>query len=210
MYAPIQFLAVFFEDIGKRNEYYLERAIFKNIAPFGYLDLTFNRNDIMIFSGLNGKGKTAVLSYIADAFFEIAKGRYTDVLIDSSKYYRVMSRSDIKNSADFGIVYLRFKYEEKNVDYISVIGDMKKEVYEDLIKIKDKINFDSFLSTASVFSCSFKDIKYSPGNRYFSSFSRNSGMLFKNDSKFPSFLSHHYWPTMQGHPVVQLVTQKDH
>jgi len=43
---------------------YLQKAIFKNIAPFGDLDLTFDKNQVIVFSGINGRGKTTILSYI--------------------------------------------------------------------------------------------------------------------------------------------------
>ena len=51
----------------------LKKAIFINRAPFDKLELNFDNSNIFLLSGVNGKGKTTILSYIVDAFYELAK-----------------------------------------------------------------------------------------------------------------------------------------
>lgn len=53
----------------------LKKAIFINRAPFDKLELNFDNSNIFLLSGVNGKGKTTILSYIVDAFYELAKKR---------------------------------------------------------------------------------------------------------------------------------------
>lgn len=51
----------------------LEKAIFINRAPFEHLELYFRDKGVNVLSAINGKGKTTILSHIADAFYELAK-----------------------------------------------------------------------------------------------------------------------------------------
>ncbi len=44
-----------------------------NRAPFENLKLSMDDSKIFILSGINGAGKTTILSYIVDAFYEFAK-----------------------------------------------------------------------------------------------------------------------------------------
>lgn len=57
---------------------YLRNLHIRNIGPLETLDLEFGLQENsnpkpIILVGKNGSGKTYTLSYIADAFFEIAK-----------------------------------------------------------------------------------------------------------------------------------------
>lgn len=56
--------------------FYIEKAIFINRAPFEHLELNFNKNSINVLSAINGKGKTTILSHIADAFYEMARNSF--------------------------------------------------------------------------------------------------------------------------------------
>lgn len=51
----------------------LKKAIFINRAPFDKLELNFDDSNLFLLSGVNGKGKTTILSYIVDAFYELGK-----------------------------------------------------------------------------------------------------------------------------------------
>lgn len=57
---------------------YIERIFFYNRAPFDKLDLKLQENGITILSAINGRGKTTILSYIADAFFELARSAFSN------------------------------------------------------------------------------------------------------------------------------------
>ena len=47
---------------------FVEKCIFINRAPFEYLEIDFLQNGINVLSGINGNGKTTILSHIVDAF----------------------------------------------------------------------------------------------------------------------------------------------
>lgn len=130
---------------------YLQKAIFKNISPFGDLDLEFENNQVVCFSSLNGKGKTTILSYIADSFFEFARAaQYSDVFTDKTKYYRVISPLIIKPGEHYSLVYLRFVYLDSHYDYIEITGEISLEEYENIVNIPDKVEYSKLEGAKSV------------------------------------------------------------
>ena len=121
---------------------FLQKIILKNVAPIGNLELTFDENQITVLSAINGKGKTTLLSYIADAFFEIARvAGFQDVFLDNTKYYRVTSPLNILGDESFSIVYIRFINQGKEIDYIEAVGSFNQEMYDEAIFLPKKINF---------------------------------------------------------------------
>lgn len=84
------------------------------------MELNFNKNEIAVLSSVNGRGKTTILSNIADAFYEIAKSNFPNEFINKeNKFYRVSSpifNTDLTNPS---YVYLRFKKEEENIDFVN-------------------------------------------------------------------------------------------
>lgn len=124
---------------------YLKQAIFKNIAPFGDLNLSFEPSQVVVFSGINGRGKTTFLSYIADAFFEIAKqARFGNTFEDITKFYRLISSLTQSNGSPFSLVYLRFSYNQQNIDYLEIVGTLEESSYESSVTIENKIPFTKF------------------------------------------------------------------
>ena len=72
-------------------EFYLEKAIFINRAPFEQLEIDFKEKGINVLAAINGQGKTTILSHITDAFYELAKLYYSGEFSDKkNKYYRVI------------------------------------------------------------------------------------------------------------------------
>jgi len=126
-------------------KFYLEKAIFINRAPFDRLELDFSENEIAVLTAINGKGKTTILSHIVDAFHEMARPYFQNEYEGKeNKYYRVSS--PIYN-IDFNkpsFVYLRFKLENENIDYIDIRNQCSEEEYNETINIKNKIPFSSF------------------------------------------------------------------
>lgn len=51
----------------------LKKLIMINRAPFEKLILDFNDENIAVLSGINGAGKTTIISHIVDAFYELAR-----------------------------------------------------------------------------------------------------------------------------------------
>ena len=53
--------------------FYLENIILHNRAPFEHISLDFSDKQVTVLNAVNGGGKTTIMSYIVDAFHEIAK-----------------------------------------------------------------------------------------------------------------------------------------
>ena len=122
------------------SKIYLSEAIFVNRAPFENIHLKFNENEIANFTGINGIGKTTVMSHIADAFYEMAKvGFQNEFENKSNKFYRV---SDDINNLDIlkgSFVYLRFIYDNTHIDYLCLRGKFEQIDYDKLIPFSNKI-----------------------------------------------------------------------
>ena len=123
----------------------LKKAIFINRAPFDKLELNFDDSNIFLLSGINGKGKTTILSYIVDAFYELAKKGYPNEFENKpNKYYRVSSELYSLKRFAFSIVYLRFVGKDgKENDYIDIRGNITEEEYRAVLGIDNPIHFSS-------------------------------------------------------------------
>lgn len=126
---------------------YLSKVIILNRAPFENLNLDLEGKTIHILSGINGKGKTSLLSYIVDCLYEMAKLAFSNEFGQTiNKYYRVSSNLDIINSTKPSLVYLRFSDNNEYFDYIDIRGNLTNVEYENAICLKDKIFFGNFES----------------------------------------------------------------
>lgn len=124
---------------------YLEKIIFDNRAPFKHLEIDFRSSGVNVLTAINGKGKTSILSHIADAFYELARPVYPQEFKGKeNKLYRISSPLYNMTSNKPSIVYLRFKNGEGYSDYIDVRGNCTKEQYENAININDKIDYNRF------------------------------------------------------------------
>ena len=95
----------------------VKRIVFVNRAPFGNLDIDFSDNQVISLTGINGSGKTTILSYIVDAFYEIARKAFQQEFSGAKegKLYRVSSQ--LYNMA--GAERLMKKY---SMDYYLLYG----------------------------------------------------------------------------------------
>jgi ABC-type cobalamin/Fe3+-siderophores transport system ATPase subunit len=132
------------------SKFYLEKIIIKNRAPFNDLVLDFNENEIAVLTAVNGKGKTTILSYIVDAWHEMARPHFHNEFEGKEKkYYRVASAIYDINQKEPSFVYIRFKrkYTENNeqkeecIDYVDVTKKCAQQQYNEAITIDDKILF---------------------------------------------------------------------
>lgn len=124
---------------------YLEKIIFDNRAPFGHLEIDFKNNGVNVITAINGKGKTTILSHIADAFYELARPAYPQEFEGKeNKLYRVSSPLYNINSSKPSIVYFRFKDGEDIYDYIDVRDICTKEQYDTAIDVDNKIDYNNF------------------------------------------------------------------
>lgn len=121
----------------------LKKALFINRAPFDKLELNFDDSNVFLLSGINGKGKTTILSYIVDAFYELAKKGYSNEFENNlNQYYRVSSGLFSLNTQAFSIVYLRFVAKDgKENDYIDIRGSITDEEYRAVLGIDNPIPF---------------------------------------------------------------------
>lgn len=124
---------------------YLEKIIFDNRAPFEHLEIDFKNNGVNVITAINGKGKTTILSHIADAFYELARPAYPQEFEGKeNKLYRVSSPLYNINSDKPSIVYFRFKDGEDIYDYIDVRNICTKEQYDAAIDVDNKIDYNDF------------------------------------------------------------------
>lgn len=122
----------------------LQKAIFHNRAPFEHLELDFQDSNIAVLSGINGRGKTTILSHIVDAFYEMAKkGYYNEFEGKSNKFYRVSSALQSINQNKLSFVYLRFIFKEEIIDYLDIRNICEEDEYNKFIKLDNKIPYSN-------------------------------------------------------------------
>lgn len=120
----------------------VEKCQFVNRAPFkNDLEISF-QDGINVLCGVNGRGKTTILSYIVDAIYEMAKLNYKGSFEGrENKFYRVSSSLHSIDPNKPSIVYIRFKAGERVFDYIDVRGKLNEVEYNELVKYEGKIEF---------------------------------------------------------------------
>lgn len=124
---------------------YLEKIIFDNRAPFEHLEIDFKNSGVNVITAINGKGKTTILSHIADAFYELARPAFPQEFEGKeNKLYRVSSPLYNITSSKPSIAYFRFKDGEDIYDYIDVRGKCTKEQYDATIDVDNKIDYNNF------------------------------------------------------------------
>lgn len=124
---------------------HLEKIVLVNRAPFDKIELEFEENEIAVLSAVNGSGKTTILSYIVDAFYEMARPNFDNEFEGkSNKYYRVSSSIYNLDFNKPSFVYIRFVTLDGNIDYIDIRGKCTEQEYNNSIKIENKIPFANF------------------------------------------------------------------
>lgn len=127
----------------------LKKLIMINRAPFDHLELDFDNENVTVLSGINGCGKTTILSHIVDSFYELAMKAFdSEFEYKANKYYRVSSGVFSLNSKKSSIVYLRFVMENgKHADYVDVREYCGQDTYDRLIILPDKIPYSKIEKT---------------------------------------------------------------
>lgn len=126
---------------------YLEKIIFDNRAPFEHLEIDFKDKGVNVLTAINGKGKTTILSHVTDAFYELARPAFSQEFEGKeTKLYRVSTPIYDLNPNKTSIVYLRFRDGEEIFDYIDIRGKCPKDEYDKIIRLENKIDYNSFFS----------------------------------------------------------------
>lgn len=126
---------------------YLEKAIFINRAPFVKLELDFSENAVAVLTAINGRGKTTILSYIVDAFYEMARPHFPNEFEQKQgKLYRISSPLYNINQNNSSFVYLRFRADGDIIDYLDIRNNCTEEQYNTAITIVGKIPYNQIKS----------------------------------------------------------------
>ncbi len=113
----------------------VKRIVFVNRAPFGNLDIDFSDNQVISLTGINGSGKTTILSYIVDAFYEIARKAFQHEFSGAKegKLYRISSELYNVLGADNSMVYISFDIDDKEVYYVDFLGEINEDRFNELL-----------------------------------------------------------------------------
>ena len=127
--------------------FFLEKAIFINRAPFEHLELDFKEKGINVLAAINGKGKTTILSYIADSFYELARHSFPNEYegIENS-YYRYSSPLETIKRDVYSVVFFRFRKDTQIWDYVDVRNVCTKEQFDNIIS-GNKISYNEIKDT---------------------------------------------------------------
>lgn len=122
-------------------KFFIQKIFFKNRAPFDNLDIDLLENEIAVLTAANGRGKTTVLSHIADAFHELAKISYGGTFEGKEhKYYRVSQAVDNLIPDQPSVFYMRASLDGQIVDYVNVRGSLTEEAYNSIL-LENKLDY---------------------------------------------------------------------
>jgi len=149
---------------------YLRNLHIRNIGPLEKLDIEFELQENsnpkpVILVGKNGSGKTYTLSYIADAFYELAKQKFSNAVNRTasmdSPYFRVISGRDINTNSNnsSASAYLRFTNDQNNkeIHYCEKIGSLD-EAQELMNLYGNKLNLNGGFENDKSISAADTDI----------------------------------------------------
>ncbi|MBE6101232.1 MAG: hypothetical protein E7200_03910 [Selenomonas ruminantium] len=113
----------------------VERIVFINRAPFDALDLDLSNKQVISLTGINGSGKTTILSHLVDAFYEFARKGFPNEFsgIKAGKLYRISSQLYNKVGTSNSLVYISFMVEGKYAHYVDLLGNVDEKKFNDLM-----------------------------------------------------------------------------
>lgn len=120
----------------------LKKAYFFNRAPFDNFCIDFGNDNVALLSGINGSGKTTIISYLVDSFYELAKKNYSGEFENRiNKFYRISSDVYAINPSADSFVYFRFSDVNGNeIDYVDYRSKhFNSSLYDSVIDLDNKI-----------------------------------------------------------------------
>ncbi|NEO55274.1 MAG: AAA family ATPase [Okeania sp. SIO3B5] len=127
---------------------YLRECFIENVGPISKLDISLSLDDSgnpkpLILVGKNGTGKTILLSYILDALAELAKKKFTDIVIGQhlnyGQFLKVVSDGDIYSLSGGSLSFLEFSDADNKFYYVEKLGGVDINRYSEKVKNKLKL-----------------------------------------------------------------------
>ncbi len=112
---------------------YLRECYIENVGPIEKLDISLSLNDSgnpkpIILVGKNGTGKTIFLAYVLDALAELAKKKFSDIVIGQrlghSPFLKVTSSGDTHSLSGNALSFLEFSDADNKFRYVEKMGDI--------------------------------------------------------------------------------------
>ena len=69
------------------DKFFVKEIYIRNRAPFEEIHLRFNKDDIYLIAGVNGKGKTTLLSHIVDGLYEMTRRHFPSSYKEIKDYF---------------------------------------------------------------------------------------------------------------------------
>ncbi len=117
---------------------YLRECLIENVGPITSLDVSLNLNTTgnpkpVILVGKNGTGKTIFLAYVLDALAELAKKKFSDVVVGQqigySPFFKMTSRGDTRSLSGTSLSLLEFSDADSKFCYVEKVGQIDPQNY---------------------------------------------------------------------------------
>ncbi len=117
---------------------YLHECFIENVGPISSLDVSLGLDATgnpkpVILVGKNGTGKTILLAYILDALVELAKKKFSDVVVGQqlmySPFLKVTSGGDIRSLSGSSLSLLEFSDADSKFCYVEKVGQIDPQNY---------------------------------------------------------------------------------
>jgi hypothetical protein len=117
---------------------YLHECFIENVGPISSLDVSLGLNATgnpkpVILVGKNGTGKTIFLAYVLDALVELAKKKFSDVVVGQQMMYspflKLTSSGDTRSLSGASLSLLEFSDADSKFCYVEKVGQIDSQNY---------------------------------------------------------------------------------
>lgn len=117
---------------------YIDRIICENTGPIKNIELSLRKENEnpapCVIVGENGSGKSILLSYIADSFFELAELGYNNAtkrISSGHEYFKIVSGNHISVGSTYGVSYIEYSDHNDIITYCCKSGSCECEEFID-------------------------------------------------------------------------------